>query len=364
MILNLSQLREDYKATYKENWKTAKKIELLIEISKIELRHQNRSNLKGKKLELLDYLNANSISLRTIQRWKGEYRKNGINGLALKIRGHKKQVELTDEIQDLIKDYRTEYRWGSEVIQAHLARDHGHEVSRYKIDRYLSDSGLKEQYPCTTVKKQRAIKKKKHTKKVFVATPGAHTQMDVKYQTHLLLNKEKAYVYNFIDHASNWSFKYAYSRISADNTRDFMERLLKVCPFKIRRLQTDNGIEFTYKWTSKNPDDPKEHPLLKLCAKENIVHKLIPPGEKELQGLVERSHRQDDQELYSKISPIDIDEFNDLLKGYYIFRNRGRRFKKLTWRSPDSWLEIYFYSCLLEIFFLKNKYKFTENEAA
>jgi hypothetical protein len=170
-------------------------------------------------------------------------------------------------------------------------------ISRFKIDRYLKESGLKNEYPYSTIKKK-ITNKKKHTKAVVVDTPGKHTQMDVKYQTHLLENKCKAYVYNIIDHASIWSYKKAYDRITALNTDDFVSCALEVCPFKIERLQTDNGVEFTYKWTSKNPDDPKEHPLLKLCAEKEIIHKLIPPGEKELQRLVEHSHRQDDQELF------------------------------------------------------------------
>ena len=121
-----------------------------------------------------------------------------------------------------------------------------------------------------------------------------------------------------------------------------MERLLKIVPFLILRLQTDNGIEFTFKWASKHPDDPKEHPLFKICHRESIRHRLIPPGEKELQGLVERSHRQDDQELFSRIFPKDLDEFNLDLENYYRWRNQKRRFKKLGWLTPNQWLQRYF----------------------
>jgi hypothetical protein len=163
--------------------------------------------------------------------------------------------------------------------------------------------------------------------------------MDVKYLPHLLPHREKCYVYNFIDHASNWSFKKVYSRISAKNTEHFMNSLLEVCPFKIKRLQTDNGIEFTFKWVSVNSDDPKAHPLALFCKKYHIVHKLIPPAEKELQGLVERAHRQDDQEMFSNVEPENLNEFSDLLDEYSKNRNAERRFKKLNWITPNLWLE-------------------------
>jgi len=211
----------------------------------------------------------------------------------------------------------------------------------------LNESGLREQYPCIVQRKPK--KKKKHNKKVHVLIPGAHTQMDVNHQPHLL--KQKCYVYNFVDHASNWSFKRAYKRVSPESTVDFMKELLRVCPFKIYRLQTDNGTEFTYKYISKFQDEPAEHPLTEICEKHRIIHKLIPPGEKELQGLVERSHRQDKQELFHRIKLERLEEFNGELSFFYTQRNKIRRFKKLGWKTPleslDNFTIVTLSMCLL-----------------
>ncbi len=341
MILSLEYLRYDYKLIRKKNWKVAERLSALIDLTKIELEFNGQTLKTGKDNRVNKLLFVYKISLRSLLRWKANYRDHGLSGIGLKINKGRVPEELSVKVKGIIKEYRREFKWGSEVIQAHLLLDHDEAVTRFKIERYLTISGLRKKYPCTTIKRQKALKKKKHTKKVVVDNPGEHTQLDVKYQTHLLMNKEKAYVYNFIDHASNWSFKYAYSRISADNTRDFIERILKVCPFVIKRIQTDNGIEFTFKWISEFSDDPKRHPMMKLCEEQNIRHKLIPPGEKELQGLVERSHRQDDQELFSNITPFDLNSFNELLETYYKFRNGSRRFKKLSWNTANGWLNNY-----------------------
>ena len=341
MNLNLSQLRKDFKDVYKENWQTAKKLSVLVEATKLDIAPASKIPPAAKRLGLLRLLHDAGISPRTLQRWKRSYRNDAAEGLLPKDRGRPPKKEPSPKERNIIENYRKLYRWGSEVIEAHLLRDHGIRMNRYRIDRFLAESGSGKLYPCTTAKKVKA-KRRRHTKKVAVPNPGEHTQMDVKYQLHLLGDRTKAYVYNFIDHASNWSYKRAYAAINVKNTSDFMERLLKECPFTIRRLQTDNGTEFTFKWASKHPDDPKEHPLFKICLREGIAHKLIPPGEKELQGLVERSHRQDDQELYSRISPFNLEEFNRLLADYCGWRNRGRRFKKLLWVSPDRWLALYF----------------------
>ena len=341
MYLSVEKLRSDYKNYRKKNPDIAIKLDILLSIAKFELEFAGPDLLEAKQKKINVFLSALDISERTLQRWIKAYMEEGADGLGKKIASGRPPGQLPDRIKKIIKKYRSKFKWGSEVIQAHLERDHHFKTSRHKIERYLDVSGLRKEFPCTTIKKQKAQKEKKHTKKVVVKNPGAHTQMDVKYQLHLLLNKQKAYVYNFIDHASNWSFKYAYAAINERNTLDFMNRLIKKCPFTMARLQTDNGIEFTFKYVSGAPDEPKQHLLGKFCNENNINHKLIPPGEKELQGLVERSHRQDDQELFSRINPEELNQFNGLLEKYTNERNKNRRFKKLNWQTPDQWLENY-----------------------
>jgi transposase len=340
MILNLEKLRRDYKTYRKKDQEIAARIDILLSYSKFELKYQGPQDQETKLKFIRAFLASMEISERTIQRWKKDYSERGSESLGKLRATGRPPVAIRRRIRRVITAYRKMFRWGSEAIQAHLKLDHNYIISRHKIEKFLDDSGLREQYPCTTKKRQKAQKKKKHDKVVVVVNPGDHTQMDVKYQLDLLTNKSKAYVYNFIDHASNWSFKYAYDRINARNTEDFLMRIKWACPFKISRLQTDNGVEFTSKYLCV-ANDPEDHLLDKFCKENEINHKLIPPGEKELQGLVERSHRQDDQELFSRIDPKNLEEFNGLLKFYQDERNKKRRFKKLGWKTPDQWLENY-----------------------
>lgn len=340
MDLTLSNLRSDYKLIYKVQPNTAMRIAALIEFVKISNEYSPPQFKAGKRIKLMALCQGLDISIRTLFRWRAAYIKNGFVGLTHRKAVGKKAIELTSLEKFLVEEMRTKYRWGAEVIQAHLKYDHSVELSKYRIERFLTRSGLRDKYPCTT-KKVKQKQKKEHKKVITILHPGEHTQMDTKHQPHILKNGEKCYVFNFVDHASNWSYKKAYSKISPKSTIDFMKNLLKVCPFKIKRLQTDNGTEYTYKFYKRYADLEKIHPLEIFCKKKNIIQKLIPPGVKELQGLVERSHRQDDQELFSRIEPTEIDEFNSYLNEYYIERNKGRRFKKLNWRTPDEWLRDY-----------------------
>jgi transposase InsO family protein len=221
------------------------------------------------------------------------------------------------------------FNWGAEVIQAHLKFDHNIQLSRYKINRYLRKKGLLIRKKCKL--------RKKHTQVVQVESPGQHTQTDVKHLPHLLGNGEKCYNYNFVDHASKWAFKKAYDSYGPSETRDFMSCVVAAAPFTIRRLQSDNGVEFTFKYLSRI-DEPKVHALDQFCASHEIRHVLIPPGEKELQGLVERSHRQDDEELFHRIKPYDLAQFNKILTHHTQWRNSKRRRKALGWKSSDEFL--------------------------
>jgi transposase len=343
MILNLEKIRRDRKLWRKKNLELFNRLSILLEYTKIGLEYEGCSKSAARKVKIDLFCNNLGVSLRTIQRWKKAYTSKGIKGLVKKLAPGKQAKPITGHTAKLITEMRKNYRWGAEVIAIHLLKDHHIDIKKNRIERFLTRTGLREKYPCTTKKKTREIKEKPHIQKVKVETPGKHTQVDVKFAHYVMTFKYlRAYVYNFIDHASNWSFKKAYTSYGKKESEDFFNSLIKFCPFEIERLQSDGGHEFTSKYYSKNMDDPVPHPLSEFCKKYEIRHVVIPPGEKELQGLVERSHRQDDQEFYSRAEFTDINKFNEKLREYCDWRNSQRRFKKLDWKSPEEWLREYY----------------------
>lgn len=340
MELTLSNLRHDYKLVYKVQPETAVKIVTLIEYLKICQDLFRPEELPARRIKVLALCYGIGISERTLYRWKAAYIKNGFVGLTNKRAKGRKAQELSNSEKNLIRDMRAKYRWGSEVIQAHLKYDHQIEISKFRIERFLTLSGVRDKYPCTTKKRKQKIKNE-HKRVVKIHRPGDHMQLDTKHLPRMLENGKKCYVFNIVDHASNWSYKRAYSTVSAKSTVDFMKRVIKACPFGIRRVQTDNGTEFTGRFYKRYVDSDRKHPFEVYLKKQKIEHKLIPPGKKELQGLVERSHRQDDQEFYITMEPLEINEFNYYLENYFKQRNKYRRFKKLDWRTPEEWLKEY-----------------------
>ena len=325
MDLKLSVLRREVKQYRSKSVRITERLLTLIEVAKRSGSGGELSEVECERIAV-----QFSISARTLRRWVAAYERGGVEAIVPRRNPGRKAEPIRGHTAKKIVEYRTLYRWGAEVIAAHLLHDHGIHVGRSRIERYLKRKGL-------LGARKRKPKASTHTRVVEVKEPGQHTQIDVKYVLEVLGNGEKAYTYSFVDHASRWRFKYAYDSFGPSETKNFMQRLLDRIPFSILRLQSDNGIEFTYKYVT-NADAPREHALDRLCGEMHIRHVLIPPGEKELQGLVERNHRQDDDELYHRIRPFDVAALNRELDKHTVWCNSRRRRKALDWRTSDGFL--------------------------
>ncbi|USN46610.1 MAG: DDE-type integrase/transposase/recombinase [Pseudobdellovibrionaceae bacterium] len=324
MRLNLDKLRREAKKFRKKDKNLTLRLLALIELAKRE----HSGNLSDLDYELVGLEIGKSG--RTVYRWRKSYLEGGHKKLAPRKAPGRQAEDITGWTAHHIRRWRKLCGWGAEVIQAHLKRYLGVELSLYRIHRFLKNAGL-------VGSKRRAKPASSHTTVVKVELPGVHTQIDVNWQTTLLENGKKCYVYNFVDHASRWEFKRAYEGYGHWETERFMIELLRAVPFWITSTQTDNGVEFTNKFVSRI-DDPLPHILDELCDEHGIRHRLIPPGEKELNGLVERSHRMDDEELFHRAKPQNIEQLNEYLEQYCQWKNSWRLRKALGWKSANEYL--------------------------
>jgi hypothetical protein len=78
------------------------------------------------------------------------------------------------------------------------------------------------------------------------------------------------------------------------------------------------------------------HPLDLWCKQNEIRHKLIPIGEKELQGKVENTHKQDDRSFYAKYNFTDYWTLENYMRSWNERWNELRATKALHWRTPNE----------------------------
>ena len=163
-------------------------------------------------------------------------------------------------------------------------------------------------------------------------------QLDVKFVPRACYvgaysDEKRFYQYTIIDEATRERFIYPYEELTAENTIDFLKRSFVYFGYYPKFLQTDNGSEFTYTRQSK-----QRHLLDVFCMKNHIQHLTIKPRTPRHNGKVERSHRNDNERFYSKLS---FYSYNDLIKQMMSYLKRSNNIPISVLKSVDkksSWL--------------------------
>ena len=175
-------------------------------------------------------------------------------------------------------------------------------------------------------------KKTKHDGKYDTPTElGVKWQMDVKHvpaACYVGDMPDKFYQYTMIDEASRERFIYPYREQSSYSSIDFLRRAINHFGYIPSKIQTDNGMEFTY---------PKEfarvHPFDKACTALGISHKLIRPRTPWHNGKVERSHRNDQERFYNFLSFYSYEDLKKQMRRY-LYRSNNIPMQVLGWLTP------------------------------
>ena len=165
--------------------------------------------------------------------------------------------------------------------------------------------------------------------------PGQRVQIDVKVVPLNCLadRSQRLFQYTAIDEFTRLRFLGAYPEQSTYSSADFLKKAaawFKHHGVKIECVQTDNGSEFTNRFTTT-----KDKPTLfeQTAIQLNIRHKLIRPYTPRHNGKVERSHREDQRRFYETHSFYSLDDFKKQLSAY-LYRSNSRPMRPLSWLSP------------------------------
>lgn len=219
---------------------------------------------------------------------------------------HHPNESSPEEIKLICDMWVKNKEFGVDYIYGKLKREYGYTRCRETVYNVLRRVGLRYKPP----KKKRNRANKKYHGAVI---PGEKLQMDVKYVPTECLNEkqrangEKYYQWTIIDEATSMRFLYWYDSKDAENTVDFVKRARKYFPFEIKKIQTDNGTEFTNRFANTNALSAID----KYLIKENIEHQLIRPATPWHNGRVERSHRTDDKFFYSRLGFYSLEDLNN-----------------------------------------------------
>lgn len=107
--------------------------------------------------------------------------------------------------------------------------------------------------------------------------PGQRIQIDVKFVPSACLvgdaEGKKFYQYTAIDEYSRWRYVEAFEEHSTYSSSVFVEHLIRRFPMPIECVQTDNGTEFTKRFTQ--PGKETLTMFQRTLKNNDIRHKLI-----------------------------------------------------------------------------------------
>lgn len=168
--------------------------------------------------------------------------------------------------------------------------------------------------------------------------PGQRFQIDVKFVPSTCLKntnvtRTRFFQYTAIDEYSRWRYVEAFEEHSTYSSAVFLDHLVKVFPLPIECVQTDNGTEFTNRFTSH-----RDNPTLfeSRLMQYGIRHKLIRPFTPCHNGKVERSHRKDNERFYATHSFYSFEDFATQLQRYNRRHYNHFPMRPLGWKSPAT----------------------------
>lgn len=147
-----------------------------------------------------------------------------------------------------------------------------HQVNRLQ-DLYAEQSGETEQPKPKTFKDYQ---------------PG-YLHVDLKYLPQMPNDPQKRYLRVAIDRATRWVYLEIVNDKRARTTAAFLKRVHQHCPVNIRIILTDNGKEFTDRFTANGEREPTgKQAFDQVCTGLTIEHRLIPLRHPQTNGMVER----------------------------------------------------------------------------
>jgi putative transposase len=270
------------------------------------------NNIIEKKQTVVSVASELGVSRQTIHKHLLRYKRfgeDGINRMDTK-RMFKPAHNRTGEPleQCVIQLAQEHYFDGVETLADRLQEEYNIALHSTTIYRILKRNNIRytKYYQAT---------KKRWKKQLFShQTPGQELQMDTTYPFGY---KQGKVIYTIIDDASRWAFVWGYSKVNAQNTEDFIKKVLIRAPFYIQKIRTDQGKEFA------------NLKVRELLEQNNIIHRLNTPYCPEENGKIERFHGTLNQKLfrYGFTPNQSMDQMQyklNLFLHYYNYRKKHR----------------------------------------
>lgn len=216
------------------------------------------------------------LDRKTVRIWRRRWQASGLTGLVPRYPSIRAR-RIPDATVTFIEEARRDLLFGAIRTRIWLERVHRIRVAAATIRRICYRLGYS------------PLSRKPHRRPRQLTLfsrerPGDCVQMDVK---EVKIAGTKCFQYTAIDDCTRYRVLRLYSQKNQQTSHTFLTTIQTALPFPIRKLQVDNGTEF-----------PLAFALTVQQAGMRLRH--IKPRCPQQNGKVERSHRVDEEEFWSR----------------------------------------------------------------
>lgn len=264
---------------------------------------------------------ALGVSIATIAKWK--HRKDSKDRSS---RPHRVKKALPEELAPVLKWLRQDWLLDLDTVWKGLQKTVFPQLGRSSVYRELVRLGLQD------LKRLKALPPKHRGR--FRSCPPGFLHLDVFYLPRI--EGRKLYLYVAIDRATRLLCMRVYGQRDAKSAVSFLGHCRGFYPFRIYKILTDNGAEFSSNFyrTIHNQKAQGEHPFPRTCKDSQIRHVLTKVKHPWTNGLVERTGKTIKDETVHRFHYDGLAQLDSALYGFERYFNYHRPYRAMQGKTP------------------------------
>ena len=287
--------------------------------------HQ-RKRIKESQVAYRKQAKDLGVSITTVAKWK---KRDDPKDKSSRPKNIKTAVPLT--LHPVIEMLRKDWFCDMDTIWRALRQTVLPQLSRSSVYRHLVRVGLGNREALRPTKARTVGK--------FRACPPGFLHIDVFYLPRI--DGKRRYLFAGIDRATRSLTMQVYDKHDGTSGRLFLQHCRQFYPFKIYRILTDNGGEFTNRYyrNVRGGRAKGVHPFEQACRESGIRHVMTKIKHPWTNGLIERTGKTIKEATVKRYQYDSPAEMIAALYGFQRFFNEHRPYKAMGFKTPQQLTE-------------------------
>jgi transposase-like protein len=278
-----------------------------------EVRREIQNNEEG--LTLIEAGKKFNVNPKTVHKWR---KRDFVHDEAMGPKVIRSTV-LSETEEQIIVTFRRLTQLPLDDVLFSLQETIPH-LTRSSLHRCLKRHG------CST--REKSEEQVDPKKKKFKEYPIGYFHVDI---ATVQTKEGKLYLFVGIDRTSKFAFAELHPDQSKKTTEGFLRNLINAVPYKINKILTDNGLQFTNHERHKKAP---EHIFNIICRENNIEHRTTKVKHPWTNGQVERMNRTIKDATVKTFSYASHKELRSHLHDFLMVHNFAKRLKSLKGKTP------------------------------